>query len=141
MTNTTMTQGSNRPTARRNARGRFCELPFTFVLSPERLQSPAFSAARSCPLRRSPTPTPVLDYYKQLSQDERRSIEYDLIWIGGTDAVTNGVVGRQSIAAIKEFERRIGTARGRHPAAPRAACAGPPGGACARGRGLRGRDR
>ena len=37
--------------------------------------------------------TPALDYYKQFGESERRSIEYDLIWIGGTDAVTNGVVG------------------------------------------------
>ena len=49
--------------------------------------------------------TPALDYYKQFDEAERRSIEYDLIWIGGTDAVTNGVVGHQSIAAIKQFEQ------------------------------------
>ena len=108
MVNTTMTQGSNdRPLAATRggvSRAAVHVRAFARTLAVASLLGGTLLSASTVAHA-----TPVLDYYKQLSQDERRSIEYDLIWIGGTDAVTNGVVGRQSIAAIKEFERRIGT--------------------------------
>ena len=85
------------------------------VRSPTTLQHASLALCAAVAMLGTPTlitpahATPALDYYKQFDEAERRSIEYDLIWIGGTDAVTNGVVGNQSIGAIKQFERRIGT--------------------------------
>ena len=52
--------------------------------------------------------TGALAHYERMSRAERIAIEYDLIWTGGVDMVTNGVVGRESIAAIRAFERAIG---------------------------------
>ena len=48
-------------------------------------------------------------YYRQFSDAQTRAIEYDLIWIGGTNAVTSGRIDRHELAAIRRFERSIGT--------------------------------
>ena len=53
----------------------------------------------------------ALAHYERLPRAERVAIEYDLIWAGGVDMVTNGVVGSESIAAIRRFEREIDRGR------------------------------
>ena len=49
-------------------------------------------------------------HYERLGEARVRSIQYDLIWSGDLNAVTDGVVGPRSLAAIRAFERRIGSA-------------------------------
>lgn len=47
-------------------------------------------------------------FYRQFSDSGIRAIEYDLIWIGGSDAVTNGRIGRTELSTIRRFERQRG---------------------------------
>ena len=47
-------------------------------------------------------------YYGSLPSDTVRGIEYDLIWVGATDAVTNGAIGPTDIDSIRDFEARNG---------------------------------
>ena len=49
----------------------------------------------------------AIAHYERLPRAERVAIEYDLIWVGGVDMVTNGTVGPQSIVAIRRFEESI----------------------------------
>ena len=46
--------------------------------------------------------------YRGLPDAEVRALEYDLIWAGETDAVTDGRIGRRDIEAIRAFEGRVG---------------------------------
>ena len=49
-------------------------------------------------------------HYERLGEAHVRSIQYDLIWSGDLNAVTDGVIGPRSLAAIRAFERRTGSA-------------------------------
>ena len=44
-------------------------------------------------------------HYRSLPESEVRAIEYDLIWVGATDAVADGRIGRTDIERIQDFER------------------------------------
>ena len=55
-------------------------------------------------------PTDPAAHYVRLGEAHVRSIQYDLIWSGDLNAVTDGVIGLRSLAAIRAFERRIGSA-------------------------------
>ena len=48
-------------------------------------------------------------HYERLGEARVRSIQYDLIWSGELNAVTDGVIGPRSLAAIRAFERRTGS--------------------------------
>jgi LysM repeat protein len=62
----------------------------------------------------APAPAPAqqtnaVDYYKGFAERHRRSIEYDLAWIGESDHVVDGIIARNAIRAIRRFERSIGS--------------------------------
>lgn len=78
-------------------------MPRAFV--PTALLALALALPGAAPAQRYETDP--LAYYRQFPDARIRSLEYDLIWIGGVDAVANGVIGRQSLEAIRAFERRV----------------------------------
>ena len=53
--------------------------------------------------------TDALAYYRQFSDNRIRDLEYDLIWVGETQAVTSGRIGPAQLRAIQRFERSLGT--------------------------------
>jgi LysM repeat protein len=47
-------------------------------------------------------------HYRQVDEDQRRAIEYDLAWVGEGGHVIDGIIARNAIRAIRSFERSIG---------------------------------
>lgn len=52
--------------------------------------------------------TDALAYYRQFGDSRIRALQYDLIWVGESAAVTSGRIGPGQVRAIRRFERAAG---------------------------------